>query len=155
MEAEPCDIRFVSVLACVGVIFDLRTALYSSTDWATRANVAVLVVGGVTGCSSMALGHRLCGWEVAGSADHWLCRMQLDRAGTTVISGYCASVYGGMVPDLPDAQPLFGTEDRNTIRRGWPTWQSDFVITVEPEHTRPNGIPGSIYPEHRPGCPSY
>jgi len=137
-EAEPCDLRYVGVLGLVGLIFDLRTALYASADWAAPADVAVLIVGSVEQCSVPWLRDQLESWHVSKGLGSWSCSIGcVHGSGKIRIAGGYASVYGGVVPGLPDRQPHLGTEARNKIRSGWPTRQSEFVLTAEPEHSDP------------------
>jgi len=151
-EAELCEIRFLGVLGTVGMIFDLRPGFYGMSEEDAPADVAVLVVRGVKYCNSPGIRDALVLWETQSTDRSWRCRIGLVHTpGQTVISGTGASVYGGLIPGFPGRQPDLGRDDPATIRAGWPTWQSEFVMTVEPEHVNPEMVKDYVHWERYPG----
>jgi len=145
-ECEIVDIRACPVIGTVGVILDARSGLMQILPWARVVNAAVLVVRGVTRFESPRI------WDPMGILDvemddwRWMCWTgQVHVPGKVVIQGCGASLYLGRVPGLPDAQPFLGDFDTAAIRGGWPTWGSEFDVTIEPEHANPHLVGGYVH----------
>ena len=119
----------------MGIIFGLRTGLASEEDWGAPADVADLIVQGVQKLSSPIIRDAMVKWETIVDESGWACQIgQVHTPGVIEIRGTRASVYGGVIPGFPDCQPLLSESGLNVVRAGWPSWQSEFVMTIEPEY---------------------
>jgi len=145
LECEVVDVRVYGVLNSVGIIFN-GNGLIATSDWGHLFNVAVLVVRGVVKLESPAIRDYIGSWDVILDEERWMCRIgQVHTPGQVAIWGCGASLYFGQVPGLPDPQPFLGDFDTAAIRGGWPTWGSEFEVTVEPEHANPHLVGGYVH----------
>ncbi|MCL2483662.1 MAG: hypothetical protein FWF43_09685 [Propionibacteriaceae bacterium] len=143
-EYDIADVRVCGALRSVGVLFDARTGFPFSLG-NEQVNTVVLVVRGVTAFECPQVGDWLESWVVETDEHGWECRLgQVHFPGRVVIRGCGASLYAGVIPGLSNAQPDLGCGDPLSIRQEWPTWQSEFVVTVEPEQANPHLIGGYV-----------
>jgi len=145
-ECEVSDVRYIRVLRTAALIIDLRTGMCTDAGWGAPADVAVLVVRMMDDCQCAWIRDVIGSWVVTNDDGKWAVDIgQIGSPGHLKIQGSGASLYVGRVPGLPRQQPDLGADAIEVIRDGWPTWQSEFTLLIEPQHANPHLIGGCFH----------